>query len=145
MTNHITTELVERIAKERVERIAAHYNAMPAADRASVPDFVLNAWDEQDTATKHSVRETVLAQLNEITPHLIAEGWAPPAVISEVRETVTDQAVQELQTSLMDHLKLDPVGSGYTSQDCINGYSEGAEHGTISFASRIKGILGGAQ
>lgn len=70
---------------------------------------------------------------------------AAAVILHDVREAVTDQAVQELQTSLMDHLKLDPIGSGYTSRESISGYSEGAEHGTISLASRIKTILGGTQ
>lgn len=141
--NHINTELVEAIAAARVNAHAAHYGAMPEADRAHVPDFALKTWDEQDQMTKHNVRETVLNQLNEITPHLIEAGWLPPAKHDAIRETVRDQSVNELHKSLMGHLKLDPVGSGYTSSESINGYSEGAEHGTISIASRIKTILDG--
>lgn len=77
--SHITTELVEKIAAARVNAHAAHYGAMPESDRAIVPDFALKTWDEQDQMTKHNVRETVLNQLNEITPHLIEAGWLPPA------------------------------------------------------------------
>lgn len=145
MTNRVTSELVERIAKARVDGIAAHYNAMPAADRANVPEFALKPWDEQEPIEQHHIREVVLRQLNEITPHLLAEGWLAPATANQVREAVTDQTVQDLQTSLMDHLKLDPIGSGYTTRESINGYSEGAEHGTISLASRIKHILDGGE
>ena len=76
--SHITTELVEMIAAARVNAHAAHYGAMPESDRAHVPDFVLQTWDEQDQMTKHGVRETVLNQLNEILPHLIDAGWTPP-------------------------------------------------------------------
>lgn len=78
--NPITTELVETIAAARVNAHAAHYGAMPESDRARVPDFVLQTWDEQEPMTKHSVRETVLNQLNEITPHLIDAGWTPPTM-----------------------------------------------------------------
>lgn len=76
--SHITTELVDRIAAARVNAHAAHYGAMPESDRAHVPDFALKTWDEQEPMTKHGVRETVLNQLNEITPHLIDAGWTPP-------------------------------------------------------------------
>lgn len=78
MSNHITTELVERIAAARVNAHAEHYSNLPEADRANVPDFVLRTWDEQEPMTKHGVRESVLGQINEITPHLIAAGWLPP-------------------------------------------------------------------
>lgn len=76
--DHITTELVEKIAAARVNAHAAHYGAMPESDRANVPDFALKTWDEQDKLTKHGVRETVLGQLNGILPHLLAAGWTPP-------------------------------------------------------------------
>lgn len=68
---------------------------------------------------------------------------AAAVIVHNLREAVTDTAVNELHKSLMEHLKLDPVGSGYASRESINGYSEGAEHGTISLASRIKTILDG--
>lgn len=141
--NHITTELVDRIAAARVNAHAAHYGAMPEADRAIVPDFALKTWDEQDPMTKHNVRETVLNQLNEITPHLIEAGWLPPAKHDAIRETVRDQSVNELHKSLMWSLQEGRPSNGYDNNQSIAGYSEGAEHGTISLASRIKTILDG--
>ena len=141
--NHITVELVEAIAAARVNAHAAHYGAMPEADRAHVPDFALKTWDEQDQMTKRNVCETVLNQLNEITPHLIETGWLPPAKRDAIRETVRDLSVNELHKSLMNHIMIDREQSGHTTQEGLNGYSEGAEHGTISIASRIKTILDG--
>jgi len=76
MSNHITTELVEKIARARVNKHAEHFNSMPETDRA------LKTWEEQDKLTQHGVRETVLNQLNELTPHLIAAGWNPPSETS---------------------------------------------------------------
>lgn len=76
--NTVTTELVETIARARVNKHAEHFNSMPEADRANVPDFALKTWEEQDKLTQHGVRETVLNQLNELTPHLIEAGWTPP-------------------------------------------------------------------
>lgn len=141
--SHITAELVDRIAAARVNSHAAHYGSMPEADRAHVPDFALKTWDEQDPMTKHNVRETVLNQLNEITPHLIDAGWAPPAKHDAIRETVRDRSLNELHKSLMNSIMIDRENSGHTTQEGLNGYSEGAEHGTISLASRIKTILDG--
>ena len=78
MSDHITTELVQHIAEARVNAHATHYSNLPEAERANVPDFVLQTWDQQDEITQNGVRETVLNQLNEILPHLIAAGWLPP-------------------------------------------------------------------
>lgn len=77
--NHITTELVEKIAEARINGHAAHFAGLPASDRANIPDFALKKWEEQDKITKHEVRETVLKQLKDFIPHLIAAGWTPPA------------------------------------------------------------------
>ena len=143
MSSHITTELVEKIAAARVNAHAAHYGNLPEADRADVPGFVLQTWDQQEPMTKHSVRETVLSQLNEITPHLIAAGWLPPAKHDAIRETVRDMSVNELHKSLMDSLRRHPAPGYHDTPEGLGGYSEGIEHGTISLASRIKTILDG--
>lgn len=79
MSHHITEQLVEAIARARVDAHAAHFGSLPAADRAGIPDFALKSWEEQDQIAQHGVREAVLGQLNGIIPHLLAAGWAPPA------------------------------------------------------------------
>lgn len=84
--SHITTELVEQVARARVDAHAAHFGSLPAADRVDIPDFALKTWEEQDKITQHGVRETVLGQLNEILPALLAAGWTPPEQANEIRD-----------------------------------------------------------
>lgn len=130
--NHITAELVTSVAQTAYER-----------QRSTLKYGHMPEWCKANPLMKHHVRELALEDLNLFIPILIDAGWLPPAKHDAIRETVRDLSVNELHKSLMDHLKLDPVGSGYTSRESINGYSEGAEHGTISIASRIKAILDG--
>ena len=68
---------------------------------------------------------------------------AAATIFHNVGEVVADQAVQDLHESLLHHIMADREGAGYTTQESIAGYSEGAEYGTISLASRIKTILEG--
>jgi len=81
MSNHITAELVEVIARARVD---ARQN-IPADQRHNIPADLLLPWDEQPPINKHEVRSAVLNQLNEFIPALIAQGWATPEQVRNYR------------------------------------------------------------
>lgn len=130
--NHITTELVEQLAREAHE---AFRDRMGAHESPS--------WDGESPISKHHGREAVLGALNLLLPALQAHGWLPPAKHDAIRETVRDLSVNELHKSLMDSLRRQPAPGYHDTPEGLAGYSEGAEHGTISLASRIKTILDG--
>ena len=130
--NTASTELVEQLAREAYEQRRARNLIYPEP-----------AWEDAPAIEKHHGRQAVLAALNLLLPALQAHGWLPPAKHDAIRETVRDLSVNELHKSLMNSLMIDRENSGHTTQEGLNGYSEGAEHGTISLASRIKTILDG--
>lgn len=139
--NHITEQLVETIA----QRVHAHQlNALAnASNKDDIPDHAFRTWDELSPVDKFNRSQYVLNDLNFIVPALIETGWLPPAKHDAIRETVRDRSLNELHKSLMKSLREHPEQGGHNTQEGLNGYSEDAEHGTISIASRIKTILDG--
>ena len=79
MSSNITRELVEAIAKARIDHSSAKLRGMRdnGLQLDADPQFFL-PWDEQPEMSKHGVREAVLGQLNELLPHLVAAGWRAP-------------------------------------------------------------------
>jgi len=128
-SNHVTEELVEQAAIVAWEDVR---------NRANV---TLPSWDNAEPVVRYETRANVLAVLNMITPVLLEQGWLPPVVNDAVRSIVDEQNVNELHKNLMSHIMADRENSGHTTQQGLDGYSEGVEHGTLSIAGHIKAAL----
>lgn len=66
MIEHITTELVEQIARDRYES---------ARELADEP---YPTWVEAHPLEKHAMREAVVGNLRYVIPALVGAGWVPP-------------------------------------------------------------------
>lgn len=128
---HVTEALVEQLAIVSWEDIRK---------RANAP---LPSWEVAPADEKNQNRANVMAVLNMIVPVLIEQGWLPPTVNDEIREAVRDLTINELHKTLMDSLMATREASGHTTQEGLNGYSEGVEHGVHTLAMSIKDALNG--
>jgi len=130
--HHVTHDLVEQLSIVAWEDIRKKYL------HPSIP-----SWENAECAVKQETSTNVLAALNMTIPVLIEQGWLPPTVNDAIREAVRDVSVNELHQDLMRSLLRHPNKGGHATQEGIDGYSEGAEHGTISLAGRVKQALQG--
>jgi len=135
--HHVTNDLVEQLSIVAWEDIRAR--------NTQTPGFPNLPWEKAPADDKEQTRSNVLAVLNMTIPVLIEQGWLPPTVNDAIREAVRDLSVNELHQDLMRSLQRHPNKGGHTTQEGIEGYSEGAEHGTISLAGRVKQALQGVQ
>lgn len=134
----MSTEIHENL----VEQIAVAYHDK---ERQNPLGELTPSWRGLQPVQRHLMRGAVLETLNLVLPILKEEGWLPPTVNDAIREAVRDLSVNELHKSLMNSIMIDREVSGHTTQEGLNGYSEGVEHGTISLAGRILAILPGAK
>ena len=96
MNSNITRELVEAIAKARIDHSSEVLRGQRDAGLPLdlEPEFFLS-WDDQSARSKHGVCEAVLGQLNELLPHLVAAGWRAPV---EAQDERTEDEYPELKS-----------------------------------------------
>lgn len=99
MNSNITRELVEAIAKARIDHSSEVLRGQRDAGLPLDldPEFFLS-WDDQSARSKHSVCEAVLGQLNELLPHLVAAGWRAPVETAPRDTRPIEERHPELKT-----------------------------------------------
>ena len=99
MSSNITRELVEAIAKARIDHSSEVLRGQRDAGLPLDldPEFFLS-WDDQSAMSKHGVCEAVLGQLNELLPHLVAAGWRAPVETAPRDTRPIEERHPELKT-----------------------------------------------
>lgn len=134
MSNEITENLVEQLAVVAYEDVQKRHL-----------DDGLPSWAGSSPITRHKMKEETLRILNMLIPVLKEEGWLPPSLASKLRALASSEGTQAVQTTLMNDLNQNIVASGHNTQEGLNGYSEGVEHGTIIMGGRVLDALGDAK
>lgn len=74
MSQHITEQLVEQVARAAHER---QIEAVKASGTYAPPEL-LRPWDDLPVMEKFHRREYAMRDLQTIVPVLLAAGWLPP-------------------------------------------------------------------